>query len=83
MSEGIQNQVQNFCQMQAEAEESRKVKGVSELFVDEQEEQKAVIGGGYLNNMLHSGVLGKGFGALTDRRLYYRGKCFYKSGVQL
>ena len=56
MSEGLQNQVQNFRQTQAEAEESRKVKDVSELFVDEQEEQKAVIGGGYLNNMLHSGV---------------------------
>ncbi len=82
MSEGIQNQVQNFRQTQAEAEESRKVKDVSELFVDEQEEQKAVIGSGYLNNMLHSGVLGKGFGVLTNRRLYYRGKCFYKSGGQ-
>lgn len=56
MSEGIQSQVQNFRQTQAEAEENRKVKDVSELFVDEQEEQKAVIGGGYLNNMLHSGV---------------------------
>lgn len=80
MSDSIQSQVQNYRQAQADATEGRKIKDVRELFVDVQEEQKAVIGGGYLSSMLHSGVLGKGFGVLTDRRLYYRGKCFYKLG---
>lgn len=80
MSDNIQNQVQNFRQAQAEAEQSRKIKDVKELFVNEEEQQKAIIGSGYLSSMLHSGVLGKGFGILTDRRLYYRGNCFYKIG---
>lgn len=80
VSENIQSQVQNFRQAQAESAESRKIKDVSELFVNAEEQQRAVIGGGYLRNMLNAGVLGKGFGVLTDRRLYYRGKCFYKMG---
>lgn len=80
VSDSIQSQVQNFRQAQEEAAESRKVKDIRELFVNEEEQQKAVIGGGCLSNMLHSGVLGKGFGVLTDRRLYYRGKCFYRIG---
>lgn len=77
-SNGIQNQMEHFRQTQAEVSESRKIKNVSDMFVDPQEQQKAVIGGGYLSNMLHSGVLGKGFGVLTDRRLYFRGKSYSK-----
>lgn len=80
MSDSIQSQVNNFQQSQKEAAESRKIKDVRDLFVNEEEQQKAVLGGGYLSNLLHSGVLQKGFGVLTDRRLYYRGKCFYKVG---
>lgn len=80
VSAGLQSQVQNFQQAQKEDVESRKIKDVQELFVNETEQQKAVIGGGYLSNMLSSGILGKGFGVLTDHRLYYRGKCFYKVG---
>lgn len=48
------------CRISDRRRRRRKRTGRSKMsvscFVDEQEEQKAVIGGGYLNNMLHSGV---------------------------
>lgn len=78
VSSGIQNQVEHFRQTQANEAESRKVSSVGEMFVDPREQKKAVIGEGFLSNMIRSGVLGKGFGVLTDRRLYFRGKCYTK-----
>ncbi len=78
VSDGIQNQMEHFRKSQAEASESRRVKTINELFVDPREQQRAVIGGGYLSNMLHSGILKKGFGVLTDCRMYYRGKSYSK-----
>lgn len=80
VSDNIQNQVQNIRQTQAEEKASRAVRDIKDMFVSADEQQKAVIGGGYLSNMLQTGILGKGFGVLTNRRLYYRGKCFYKVG---
>ena len=80
VSDNIQSQVQNIRQTQAEEKASRAVRDIKDIFVSADEEQKAVIGGGYLSNMLQTGILGKGFGVLTNRRLYYRGKCFYKVG---
>lgn len=60
-------------------QEDRKIKDVKDIFVREDEQQKAVIGGGYLNNLLHSGVLSKGFGVLTDRRFYFKGKGYHRN----
>lgn len=80
VSDNIQNQVKNIRRIQAEEKTDRMVRDISEIFVSADERQKAVIGGGYLDNMLKTGVLSKGFGVLTNRRLYYRGKCFYKIG---
>ena len=80
VSDNIQSQVENIRQTQAEEKASRAVRDIREMFVSADEQQKAVIGGGYLDNMLRTGILGKGFGVLTNRRLYYRGKCFYKVG---
>ena len=80
VSDNIQSRMENIRQTQAEEKASRVVRDIKDMFVSADEEQKAVIGGGYLNNMLRTGILGKGFGVLTNRRLYYRGKCFYKVG---
>ena len=80
VSDNVQNQVQNIRQTQAEEKAGRAVRDIREMFVSAEEQQRAVIGGGYLSNMLQTGVLGRGFGVLTNRRLYYRGKCFYKVG---
>lgn len=76
----VQDQVQNAQQSYKEQFESRKIRDIREMFVDPSEEQRAVIGGGYLNNLVQTGIFSKGFGVLTDRRLYYRGKCFSKLG---
>ena len=48
------------------------------MFVQEDEYAKAVIGGGYLNNLVHGGTLVSGFGILSNRRMYYRGTCYKK-----
>lgn len=80
VSDNIQSRMENIRQTQAEEKASRVVRDIKDMFVSADEKQKAVIGGGYLSNMLQTGILGKGFGVLTNRRLYYRGKCFYKVG---
>lgn len=39
-----------------------------------------MLGGTYLQNYLTMGVLGKGFCALTDKRVYFKGKCYTSNG---
>ena len=51
---------------------------LADIIVDSEEEQIAVIGSNYLDNMLRGNGLSKGFGILTDKRFYFRGKCFTK-----
>ncbi len=80
VTRGMQEKAQSVSARYKEEKETRKIKDVREMFVDENEQDIAVIGGGYLSNMLHTGTLSKGFGVLTERRLYYKGKCYYKSG---
>ena len=50
------------------------------MFVDANEQQIAVLGGNYLSNFLSTGSIEKGFCVLSDKRVYFRGKCYYKSG---
>lgn len=77
---GVQSKAQGFQESQSNEREERKIKDMKEMFVNPDEEQKAVIGSGYLANMIHTGNIGKGFGVLTNRRLYFKGKCFYRLG---
>lgn len=79
-SASIQGKYQEFREEQKKVESSRKISDVHDLFVSSDEEQKAVIGGGYLSNLLSGGGLSKGFGILTNRRMYYRGKSYHKVG---
>lgn len=58
--------------------EDSRIKNVSDIIVDPQEKNVAVIGSSYLDSMIHGGGLKKGFGILTDRRFYFKGKCFTK-----
>lgn len=57
-------------------QEDSQIKNVSDIIVDSREKQIAVMGSSYLNSMLHGGGLKKGFGILTDKRFYFKGKCF-------
>ena len=77
-SEGIRGGVQGI--RQERAAERAVIRDVSEMFVSNDEQARRVIGGGFLDNWIQSGGLNKGFGVLTNRRLYYRGKCFHKLG---
>lgn len=58
----------------------RKIKEVSDIFVDPSEQVIMMLRGGYLENLIKEGQLAKGVCVLTDRRLYYRGKCFTRFG---
>lgn len=61
-------------------QEDRKISSIEEVLVDKNEEQIAVLGSGYLSSFLRGGTLDKGFGILTDKRYYFKGKCYTKSG---
>ena len=47
---------------------------------DEDEEIKAVLGNNVLKKFISTGVLGNGFAFLTNRRIYFRGKCLIRRG---
>ena len=53
---------------------------MSSIYVDSNETQQAVLGGGYLQNFISSGSVEKGFCEVTDKRVYFKGKCYYKTG---
>lgn len=78
--EGASAKAQESVEAYKKEQEESKIRSVSDIIADSSEKQIAVLGGGYLSNMLHGGGLKKGFGILTDRRFYFKGKCFVKMG---
>ncbi len=60
-------------------QEEKGIKNLSGLIIDPQEQKIAVLGSSYLDSLLYGGVLRKGFGILTDKRFYFKGKCFTKT----
>ena len=53
---------------------------MSNLFVDANEKEISTLGSNYLRNYLSTGSLENGFCTVTDKRVYFRGKCYTKSG---
>ena len=53
---------------------------MSNLFVDANEKEISTLGSNYLRNFLSTGSLENGFCIVTDKRVYFRGKCYTKSG---
>lgn len=53
---------------------------MSNLFVDANEKEIFTLGSNYLRNFLSTGSLENGFCTVTDKRVYFRGKCYTKSG---
>lgn len=79
--------VSNVAQMQKDykeqnrqLKEDRKLENIEDMFVSSNEQMIDTLGSSYLQNFLHNGLLGKGFGVLTDKRLYFHGKCYRKAG---
>lgn len=56
------------------------MENLQSMFADSNEKQIATLGAGYLKNFLATGSLDKGFCAVSDKRVYFKGKCYYKSG---
>lgn len=51
-------------------------KGIADMIVDANERTIASIGSGYIANTLRGGGLSKGQSLLTDKRIYFQGKCY-------
>lgn len=58
----------------------RKCDDFSKWFIDSNERQIAVLGGNFINNFLKTGDLNNGFCAVSDKRVYFKGKCYHKEG---
>lgn len=77
-------EMQESMERQREQQREQKINdannAVSNLLADPAEREISTLGGGYLRNFLSTGTLDKGFCTLTDKRVYFRGSCYYKSG---
>lgn len=56
------------------------MKNLREILFDQKEKIVAILGNNVVQKFLSTGVLGEGFAILSDKRLYFRGKCLYKKG---
>lgn len=56
------------------------MENLQNMFVDSNEKQIATLGGSYLKNFLTTGSLDKGFCTVSDKRVYFRGKCYHNVG---
>ena len=54
------------------------IKDMSDIFVNPDERQIAIMQGRYLSNLIRKGQMTSGFGVLTDSRLYYRGESYHQ-----
>ncbi len=71
-----QNNSMSSIQYMSNQGQVRELKDVEEILVDRNEKQIAVLGSNYVQNMMHGNGLKKGFGILTDKRYYFKGKCY-------
>ena len=69
--------------MNGEKKETQPISDVSDIFVNPDEHQIAILGAGYLHNLVNAGQLRKGFGILTDSRLYYKGRSYRQENWML
>lgn len=78
---GVQAKAKKNVDAYKKEQDGEKIKSLSDIIIDSSENQLAVMGSSYLDNMLHGGGLRMGFGILTDKRFYFKGKCFKKVAV--
>lgn len=79
---GVQTIAKESVDAYKKEQDERKINSLSDIIIDSDEKQIAVMGSSYLDSMLHGGGLSKGFGILTDKRFYFKGKCFAKVAGQ-
>lgn len=74
-AEGAAKAKEHRQEAAAQKAEARAMKD-SEKFVDSIETSKATLGNNYLQNILAGGKAKRGAAILTEKRLYYYGKCY-------
>lgn len=55
----------------------------NKMFVEPTERYVASIGNGYIVNFLADRTLSKGFAVVSDKRVYFKGKCYFKEDGKL
>lgn len=53
-------------------------KDMKKILVDENEEIVAVLGNSYVESFLATGSAQKGYAVVTNKRVYFRGNCYYR-----
>lgn len=79
-SSNIQDKYQEYKEERNKAAEDKKTNPVSDIFARPDEQQIMMIEGGYIRNLFSGAGLSREVGVITDRRLYYRGKNYSRSG---
>lgn len=51
---------------------------LKQLFIDPSENEVAILGGGYLQNFINNGSLENGFCIVSNKRVYFKGKCYHR-----
>ncbi|WP_213468944.1 SHOCT domain-containing protein [Paenibacillus dendritiformis] len=59
------------------------MKKFREVFAEPTERYIASIGNGYIINFLSGGSLASGFSVISNKRVYFKGKCYYKEAGKL
>lgn len=74
----------NFCDKcgtKATAPEpNKKFEKAKALLIDPKEEVKSVLCNKFMQTFISTGMLGNGFAILTDKRVYFKGKCYFRKG---
>ena len=69
------------CGTKATPEEHNKVfEKAKALLIDPTEEVRSVLCNNFMQTFISTGKLGKGFAILTDKRIYFKGKCYFRKG---
>ena len=71
----------NKCGTKVTAPESNQYfEKAKSLLIDPAEEVKSVLCNNFMQTFISTGMLGNGFAILTDKRVYFKGKCFFRKG---
>jgi len=70
----------NFCPACGNREQTSSYHKLKPLLIDQNETICAVLGNNFAQTFLATGVLGRGFSILTNKRVYFKGNCLVRRG---
>lgn len=74
--DGVKNWVNDFSTTIEEEYSKEKVQDIKDEFVSSGEILCGILGEGYFGSFVRGAGLSKGFGFFTNKRFYFKGKCF-------